>query len=116
MRMRIVGKRSRKLRYLAILALLFGIWGVPILASAAPAQNQESQTGPKAKKAQAPTPVKNASEADIQAAKASGKVWVNTATGVYHKGGRWFGATKQGKFMAEQEAVKSGYRAAKNEK
>jgi hypothetical protein len=64
----------------------------------------------------APAPVRNATAAETQAAKASGKVWVNTETGVYHKSGQWYGATKQGKFMTEQEATKAGYRAAKNEK
>jgi hypothetical protein len=68
------------------------------------------------KKGKAPTPVKNASDAEIQSAKSSGMVWVNTDTGVYHKGGKWFGATKQGKFMTEQDAVKAGYKPAKNEK
>ena len=68
------------------------------------------------KATKAPAPTKNASEAEIQSAKSGGKVWVNTETGVYHKGGKWFGATKQGKFMTEQEATKAGYRAAKNEK
>ena len=53
-------------------------------------------------------------ESEIAAAKASGKVWVNTETGVYHKSGQWYGATKQGKFMTEQEAIKSGYRASKS--
>jgi len=53
------------------------------------------------------------SESEIAAAKASGKVWVNTQTGVYHKGGRWYGATKQGKFMTEDDAIKAGYRASK---
>jgi len=53
-------------------------------------------------------------ESEIAAAKASGKVWVNTETGVYHKSGQWYCATKQGKFMTEQEAIKSGYRAAKS--
>jgi hypothetical protein len=57
--------------------------------------------------------VPTVSESEIAAAKASGKVWVNTETGVYHKGGRWYGATRQGKFMTEDEAIKSGYRAAK---
>jgi hypothetical protein len=52
---------------------------------------------------------------EIQAAKADGKVWVNTSSGVYHKGGKWYGATKQGKFMSEQEAINSGFRAAKND-
>jgi len=63
-----------------------------------------------------PAPIKNASNAEIQSAKAGGKVWVNTDSGVYHKGGKWYGATKQGKFMTEQEAAKAGYKAAKNEK
>lgn len=54
------------------------------------------------------------SESDIAAAKAAGKVWVNTETGVFHKSGRWYGATKEGKFMTEEEALRSGYRAAHN--
>jgi hypothetical protein len=52
-------------------------------------------------------------ESEIAAAKASGKVWVNTETGVYHKGGQWYGNTKKGKFMTEQEAIKAGYHASK---
>jgi len=44
----------------------------------------------------------------------SGKVWVNTKSGVYHKqGDKWYGKTKQGKYMTEDEAVKAGYRADK---
>jgi hypothetical protein len=59
------------------------------------------------------TPAKTVSSAEIEAARASGKVWVNTESGVYHKGGQWYGATKQGKFMTEQEAAQAGYHAAK---
>jgi hypothetical protein len=59
-------------------------------------------------------PAKTVSESEISAAKADGKVWVNTASGVYHKGGQWYGATKQGKFMTEQEAKQAGYKAAKS--
>jgi len=44
-----------------------------------------------------------------------GMVWVNTGTGVYHfEGDRWYGKTKQGKFMSEADAIKAGYRAAKS--
>lgn len=50
---------------------------------------------------------------EIAAAKASGKVWVNTDTGVYHKSGRWYGKTKSGKFMTEAEAKAAGYKAAR---
>ena len=58
-------------------------------------------------------PAKTVSDSEIAAAKASGKVWVNTQTGVYHKEGKWYGATKQGKFMTEDEAVKAGFRPSK---
>ena len=45
---------------------------------------------------------------------AKGMVWVNTSTGVFHhEGDRWYGNTKEGKFMTEAEAQKAGYRAAK---
>jgi len=43
-------------------------------------------------------------------------VWVNTETHVYHKqGSRWYGKTKHGKYMSEQEAINAGDRADKEE-
>ena len=52
--------------------------------------------------------------APAQVPPVKGMVWVNTSTGVYHyEGDRWYGNTKQGKFMTEADAIKAGYRAAK---
>lgn len=46
---------------------------------------------------------------------ATGQVWVNTNSGVYHyAGARWYGTTKQGEYMSEAQAQASGYRAAQN--
>ena len=43
-----------------------------------------------------------------------GMVWVNTASGIFHReGDRWYGNTKQGKYMTEADAIKAGYREAK---
>jgi len=57
----------------------------------------------------------SASAEEIAAAKASGKVWVNLDSGVYHKSGRWYGRTKDGKFMSEAEAKQAGYRESKRQ-
>src|SRR2546430_4604974 len=73
------------------------------------------QTGsPKAQaNSSSASPTKTAvPDADIAAAKAAGKVWVNLETGVYHKSGRWYGRTKNGRFMTEAEANKAGYRGS----
>lgn len=46
-----------------------------------------------------------------------GMVWVNTSSNVYHKeGDRWYGKTKQGKYMTEDEAIKAGAHLSKQDK
>jgi DNA uptake protein ComE-like DNA-binding protein len=43
-----------------------------------------------------------------------GMVWVNTQSKIYHvEGDRWYGKTKNGKWMTEDDAIKAGYRKAK---
>ncbi len=56
-----------------------------------------------------------ASDAEIAAAKVSGKVWVNLDSGIYHKSGRWYGKTKNGKFMTEAEAKTAGYKGSQRD-
>lgn len=44
----------------------------------------------------------------------AGMVWVNLESKVFHReGSRWYGKTKNGKFMTEAEASAAGYREAK---
>jgi len=72
---------------------------------------------PPAKAAPAPAmaaPSPKAAAMTPAAGGGAGKVWVNTKSGVYHKeGDEWYGKTKQGKYMTEDEAMKAGYRAEK---
>ncbi len=80
--------------------------------AAAPAAPQAAPTPQPAPAPKAAAPASPPTSA--QAPPVKGMVWVNTATGVYHKeGDRYYGKTKQGKYMTEEEAIKAGYRAAK---
>lgn len=54
------------------------------------------------------------SEGEARTPPKKGMVWVNTDTKIYHKeGSRWYGKTKDGKWMTEEDAKKEGNRAAK---
>jgi hypothetical protein len=78
----------------------------------AQADSGKAQSAASTASASKPSSTSLPSAADISAAKAAGKVWVNLNSGVYHKSGRWYGKTKNGKFMSEDEAKKAGYTAA----
>ncbi len=84
-----------------------------LLASVAPTFSQTT-AAPRTPET-ATTSAAKPSDADIAAAKSSGKVWVNLDTGVYHKDGRWYGKTKNGKFMSETDAKQAGFKAAKRD-
>jgi len=63
--------------------------------------------------ANTPAASKPAATQQTPSAKSKLMVWVNTDSGIYHKpGSRFYGKTKQGKYMSEADAIKAGYRAA----
>jgi DNA uptake protein ComE-like DNA-binding protein len=80
-----------------------------------PAAPRSSESAPKSSKMQSSSSESNsASKAPAQTPPQKGMVWVNLDTKVYHKEGtRWYGKTKNGKFMSESDAVAAGYRASK---
>jgi len=83
---------------------------------AAPAYQPEPSPATSKEPAPAP-PAKTASPSTSQGSAGPGTVWVNLDSGVYHfEGTRYYGKTKNGKYMSEADAVKSGYHPAKNEK
>jgi hypothetical protein len=42
-----------------------------------------------------------------------GQVWVNTELSVYHReGSPFYGTTRKGKYMTEQDAIRAGYKPA----
>jgi len=88
--------------------------GLSAVSQDASSQSPASATGTAQTKASA-KPDSPPTSSEITAAKASHKVWVNLDTGIYHKGGRWYGKTKNGKFMTVDEAKKAGYKPAKRD-
>jgi hypothetical protein len=81
-------------------------------AATSPTPSPAPAAAPASKPAPAPKPAAQ----QQPPANSAGTVWVNTDSGVYHKPGtRWYGKTKQGKYMTEADAQKAGYRAAEKE-
>ena len=109
--------RNRINKTLGLLILSFSLVSAPTLygnalAQTAPSKDAKVKKNESAKAAEAaPAP----SDKEIADAKAKGMVWVNLGSGVYHKEGKFYGKTKRGKFMSEDDAKKAGYREAKTE-
>jgi hypothetical protein len=87
-------------------------------ASASPAKpfSIGSLFKPKATASPAAKTTTSSAEANATPAPGGGHglVWVNTESHVYHKeGSRFYGKTKQGKYVSEADAIKEGDRASK---
>jgi hypothetical protein len=64
---------------------------------------------------QASQPVPNSLPRPSTPPSRSEMVWVNTASGYYHKpNSRHYGKTKRGKYMTEPDAIQAGCRPARN--
>jgi DNA uptake protein ComE-like DNA-binding protein len=80
----------------------------PASAPASPGAITSPSSTPPAKSA------KTSGDKVAQSPPAKGMVWVNTDSKVYHyEGDRWYGKTKQGKYMTESDAIAAGYRSSK---
>jgi len=109
--------QSKLILWMLAFCLMLAVAISPALAKAQAsgtsfAAKPAAQANPSAAPAAPKAATGKASSQEIAAAKASGKVWVNTESGVYHKSGRWYGKTKNGKFMTESEAKAAGYKEA----
>src|SRR5438477_10772427 len=97
--------------------------------AASPSPAESPAASPKAKptpKKVKPTPTARPAASPSPAARAideaanppapgggHGQVWVNPETGVYHRtGSRFYGTTRKGKYMTEQDAIQAGYKPA----
>jgi hypothetical protein len=84
------------------------------VGAAAPAA--PAPAAPPAPATRAAAPAQASTPTMAQQPPAKGMVWVNLSTKVFHReGDRYYGKTKNGKFMNEADAVKAGYREAKTE-
>src|SRR5262249_16625054 len=105
----------KKLTLAMIMSAILSVAGLAQGTKATDPAAGSKQTAPKTTTpSKTPQLAPGVTEADITNAKAKGMVWVNTESKVYHKDGKYYGKTKAGKFMTEDDAKKAGYHAAKS--
>ena len=92
----------------------------PVSNPSSPAPSQPAAVATAPSQPAPTTPSKSTASATTTASQGTpgaGKVWVTLDSGVYHyEGSRYYGKTKNGKYMSESDAIAAGYHAAKNEK
>lgn len=110
------GLPARTIKKIAPLVTVSG--GAAAATATTKATAPAPQSSPAAASSSAATaPAKTTAPSQSQGTPGPGLVWVNLNTGVYHYSGtQFYGKTKNGKYMSEEDAVKAGYHAAKNEK
>jgi hypothetical protein len=101
-------------RFLSV-CLFLAFCFAPVLANSQDTSSQSQSAAAANAKNPSAKNTSGVSDSEIAAAKSSHKVWVNLDTGIYHKGGRWYGKTKNGKFMTVDDAKKAGYKPAKRD-
>jgi hypothetical protein len=90
-------------------------------ASPSPAESptatpKEKPTPKKAKPKKADSPAPATSKTTPTPGGGPGMVWVSMDTHIYHKqGSRFYGKTKNGKYMSEADAIKAGNRPARQD-
>jgi hypothetical protein len=87
---------------------------VPNPLALAPGASAAAPAAPAASSAPAAAPAKSGKAGaapGVQAAGGgAGKVWVNTASKVYHcEGGKYYGKTRKGEYLSESEAKAKGF-------
>jgi hypothetical protein len=104
-------------KWIAVLGLSLMLSIGPALQGFSVAQTAPTKDAKTTKSSSAKTSTDTAapSDSEITDAKAKGLVWVNPSSKIYHKEGKFYGKTKRGKFMSEDDAKKAGYREAKTE-
>src|SRR5580658_5444048 len=105
---------AKKLSLALLVAVVFVAIVAAVTVSKLHAQTPLSNSADKPQAAATPAAAPSPAKPQTPPTKASGMVWVNTDTGVYHReGSRWYGKTKHGKYMLETDAIKAGYKPAK---